>query len=257
MTHLDQANEVTLRFYAELNDFLPPYQRQKSFVKTVNGRVSIKHLIESLGVPHAEVDLILVNGDSVDFSYQVKDGDRLSVYPVFESIDINSIGRLRPEPLRVTCFVLDTHLGRLATYLRLAGFDSLYRNDFQDADLAQISNSEGRILLTKDRGLLKRNLVTHGYCVRDIDPEKQLVEVIRRFDLLQNMQPFSRCLLCNNLIKPIKKTDIVDRLESDTRLYYDEFYICSGCGQIYWKGSHYQRMERLLGRVREAASANK
>lgn len=254
---MDHVKRVTFRFYSELNDFLSPNLRQKSFTKTFNGRVSIKHLIESLGVPHGEIDLILVNGSSVDFSYQAQDDDRVSVYPVFESIDISPVGRLRPEPLRINRFVLDTHLGQLATYLRLAGFDCLYRNDYEDAELAQTSNVERRILLTRDRGLLKRNLVSHGYCIRSTDPEKQLIEVIRRFDLLESMRPFSRCLLCNNPIKPIEKAQIIDRLQSNTKRYYDEFHICSGCNQIYWRGSHYQRMERLLERVREASSNDK
>jgi len=242
-------SEVNIRFYAELNDFLPLSNHQVSFDHEFHGRESVKHLIESLGVPHTEVDLILVNGRSVDFSYVVEAGDRISVYPVFESIDISPIGRLRPQPLRESKFVLDIHLGQLAGYLRLIGFDALYRNDYQDAILAQISLEERRILLTKDRGLLKRNSVTHGYCIRGIDPELQLKEVVRRFDLRGSMAPFSRCLGCNGLISPVDKETIEHRLEENTRRYFDDFSSCDACGQLYWKGSHYEGMERFLERT--------
>lgn len=244
-----KMNQVHLRFYSELNDFLPPEKRQIRFSHEYGGRISVKHLVESLNVPHIEVDLILANGHSVDFSYIVGDGDFLSVYPVFESIDISAIGRLRPQPLRNPRFILDVHLGQLATYMRLIGFDSLYSNDYEDATLARISKEDKRILLTKDRGLLKRNLVTHGYCVRDTDPEKQLVEVIRRFDLGEAIAPFERCLRCNHLLQCIPKETIRHRLQPDTVRFYDEFHICQGCDQIYWKGSHYQRMIRFLERV--------
>jgi uncharacterized protein with PIN domain len=193
----------------------------------------------------------LTNSESVDFSHIVRDKDRISVYPVFESIDINPIGRLRPQPLRQTRFVLDIHLGQLATYLRLIGFDTQYQNDYQDEELAHISSEQRRILLTKDRGLLKRNLVTHGYCVRNTDPEQQLVEVVKRFDLISALKPFQRCLGCNDLLEPVAKEAVFHRLLPNTRRYYQEFRICHGCNQIYWKGSHYQRMRRFLKRVLE------
>jgi uncharacterized protein with PIN domain len=243
------VKHVTFRFYAELNDLLPSAKRQVSFLHPYEGRVSVKHLIESLGVPHGEVDLILVNGQPVDFSYLVEENDRISVYPVFETIDISPVGRLRPKPLRQSRFVLDTHLGQLASYLRLLGFDSLYENSFEDERLAQISSRDSRILLTRDRGLLMRNLVTHGYCVRSSDPEEQLLEVIRRFDLRQQIDPFHRCLRCNGLLKPVEKEAIEDRLLPDTRRYYDNFHICQDCEQVYWKGSHYRRMRRFLTRI--------
>ncbi len=241
--------QVWFRFYAELNDFLPADKRQVGFVHSFEGRVSIKHLIEALGVPHPEVDLVLVNGRSVDFSYLVQDGDQISVYPVFESLDITPLVHLRPQPLRETRFVLDTHLGRLAAYLRMLGFDTLYRNDTADEELAQISSQERRILLTRDRGLLKRGVVTHGYCMRETAPRRQLVEVLRRFDLFQTVKPFSRCLRCNDMLQPVSKEAISHRLPPKTQQYYDEFRICQACNQIYWKGSHYQRMQQLIERV--------
>ncbi|HBY96900.1 MAG: Mut7-C ubiquitin/RNAse domain-containing protein [Ardenticatenaceae bacterium] len=241
--------QAHFRFYAELNDFLPPDRRKRTFSHQFVGRVSAKDMIEAFGVPHTEVDLILANGESVDFSYLVQDGDRVSVYPVFESIDITPLVRVRPHPLREVRFVLDTHLGKLATYLRLLGFDTLYRNDFSDEELAQLSSSEGRILLTRDRGLLKHSRVTHGYYVRDTAPRRQLGEVLRRFDLFGSLAPLQRCLRCNTLLQPVAKEVISDRLPPRTKQYYHEFRICQGCGRIYWKGSHYKRMLQLIGSV--------
>jgi uncharacterized protein with PIN domain len=241
--------QALFRFYAELNDFLAPGRRQISFTHFFRDRVSVKHLIESLGVPHSEIDLILVNGRPESFGYIVQDKDSISVYPVFESLDISPVGRLRPQPLRETRFVLDIHLGQLARYLRLIGFDTLYENDYQDDELAQISSQQRRILLTKDRGLLKRKLVTHGYCVRESNPEQQLLEVVRRFDLGESIEPFQRCLRCNGLLQEIVKKEISQQLLADTRQYYDEFHMCQSCNQVYWKGSHYQRMRSFLKRV--------
>lgn len=237
------------RFYAELNDFIPADKSQVAFPHTFEGRVSIKDMIESLGVPHTEVDLILVNGESVDFDYLVQDGDQVSVYPVFESLDITPLARLRPKPLREPRFVLDTHLGKLASYLRLLGLDTLYHNDYDDQELARISSQERRILLTRDRGLLKRAVVTHGYCVRETNPRRQLAEVLRRFDLFEVIQPFRRCIRCNGLLEPVSKEAISHRLDPKTRKYYDEFRRCQACDHIYWKGSHYQRMRRLVEQV--------
>jgi uncharacterized protein with PIN domain len=241
---------ISIRFYAELGDFLAPGRRQIAFDQAVKDRASIKDVIESLGVPHTEVDLILVNGESVDFSYHVQDGDRISVYPVFEAFDITPLVRVRPHPLREPRFVLDTHLGKLAGYLRLLGFDSLYRNDYEDHRLVQISHRERRAVLTRDRGLLKHRLVTHGYYVRETDPERQVVEVLRRFDLGRAIAPFQRCMRCNGVLEPVAKDQVVDRLLPKTRQYYDEFSQCAGCGNLYWKGSHHERMLRFVDSVR-------
>lgn len=238
--------KAIFRFYAELNEFLPVNQRYKPVEVTFNGRQSVKHLIESSGVPHTEVDLVLVNGHSVDFKYLVQHDDLISVYPVFESLDIKPLLRLRPEPLRIARFILDGHLGRLAAYLRMLGFDSLYRNDFDDVELAQISAEQKRILLTRDRGLLKRSQVTHGYCLRTKDPRQQLASVIKRFDLLSALKPFTRCIACNGVLEKVEKAEIDDQLQPLTRKYFNEFSQCDQCAKIYWKGSHHSRMESLL-----------
>lgn len=245
---------ASFRFYAELNDFLPSDRRAISFVHAFEGNPSVKDVIEALGVPHPEVELILVNGASVDFSHPVQDGDRISVYPVFESIDIGPLVRVRPRPLREPRFVLDAHLGRLATHLRMLGFDTLYRNDYQDEELARVSAGEERILLTRDRGLLKRREVTRGYYVRETHSGRQLSEVMRRFDLRGGMSPFRRCLRCNGLLQPVSKEMVLDRLPPRTKATYDEFHVCGSCGRVYWKGSHYRRMEGFIERVLDSYS---
>ncbi|MFP3896611.1 MAG: Mut7-C RNAse domain-containing protein [Anaerolineales bacterium] len=244
-----------VRFYAELNDFLPAEKRGRTFACPFLVSGSVKDMIESLGVPHTEVELILVNGRSVDFDYQVRDGDRISVYPVFESFDVTPLVRVRPEPLRETRFVLDTHLGKLATYLRLLGFDTLYRNDYEDPELARISAEQERILLTKDHHLLKRNRVQHGYYVRAVDAREQLLEVLSRFHLFRSAAPFTRCLRCNGLLRPVSKEAVRHRLPPGTRRYYDEFRQCETCDRVYWKGSHYRRMQQFVEKVLEDGGA--
>ena len=234
------------RFYAELNDFLPPMQQQITFVYHFNGMPAIKDAIEAAGVPHTEVDLILVNGVSVAFDYRLRDGDRVAVYPVFESFDISPLLRLRPQPLRETAFILDVHLGKLAKHLPLLGFDTLYRNDYQDPDIIAIALRERRIILTRDRGLLKTRAVTHGYWMRSTAPQQQVREVLQRFDLQGLIRPFHRCLLCNGLVQPVEKQTILPRLLPKTARYYHEFYQCSVCMQLYWKGSHYHKMREFI-----------
>lgn len=241
--------QISLRFYEELNDFLPQKRRKVEFSIMISGKVSVKDVIESLGVPHPEIDLILVNQVSVDFSYIVRPGDRISVYPIFEAFDIAPITRLRPKPLRRSRFVLDVHLGKLVVYLRFAGFDTLYQNDYHDDELARISATDQRILLTRDRNLLKRSSITRGYYVRETDPKRQTTEVFRRFQLSLPCPLTQRCTHCNFLLRPIAKEHILERLPANTQAYYHEFYYCQTCDKIYWKGSHYQKMMKYLYKI--------
>lgn len=247
---------LRIRFYAELNDFLTPRRRQAAFDLPFAAGATIRDVIESCNVPHTEVDLILVNGASVDFDYAPQGGDCVSVYPVFESFDITPALRLRPAPLRETKFVLDAHLGRLAGLLRLLGFDTLYRNDYDDAELARISREEQRILLTRDRGVLKRSGVTHGYYVREDQPRRQVVEVLRRFDLRRQINPYTRCMRCNGLLRPVPKADVLDQLQPLTRQYYDEFHQCAACGQVYWQGSHFEPLRRFVDAISHGADTS-
>jgi uncharacterized protein with PIN domain len=231
------------RFYEELNDFLLPAQRKRSLEYRFQGHPGIKDPIEAFGVPHTEVDLIVVNGESVGFDYQLQTGDRVAVYPMFESFDISPLVKLREKPLRRTAFVLDVNLGKLARRLRMLGFDALYDNRYEDAEVADIAAAEGRIVLTRDRRLLFAKRITHGYWVRSTDPRRQVDEVLTRFDLRRQIRPFRRCMRCNGLLREVvPKAEVLDRLEPKTKLYYERFYQCGGCGKVYWEGSHIEDM---------------
>jgi|SRR5271157_1822347 len=240
------------RFYAELNDFLLPERRFKEFAYGFLDVATVKDRIESFGVPHTEVDLILVNGEPVDFACRVQDGDRISVYPVFEAFDISGLTRLRPVPLRDPRFVLDVHLGRLAAYLRMLGFDTLYRNRCAGERLVDVSRDEHRILLTRDVGLLKRSPVTHGHYLRATKPRQQLAEVVVRFDLARMTKPFPRCLRCNTLLAQAGKDRVRHRLPAGVVLLHDEFLQCPDCGRVYWKGGHFRRMRQLIDAIIQA-----
>ena len=230
------------RFYAELNDFLAPERRTGAFRHDFLDRATVKDMIESFGAPHTEVDLILANGEPVDFSYVVRDGDLISVYPMFEALDITPLLRVRPQPLRDPRFILDAHLGRLAAYLRMMGFDTLYRNDYGDVELARVSREERRILLTRDRGLLKRGEVTHGYYVRETAARRQLREVLRRFDLQRAARPFRLCMRCNTELQAAPPGRVATRIPPGAAELHSEFLLCPGCGRVCWKGGHYRRM---------------
>jgi uncharacterized protein len=235
-----------IRFYAELNDHLPSERRQKTLQKAFFVPGTVKDLIESFGVPHTEVELVIVNGESVPFSYMVRDGDRIAAYPTFESFDISEELRVRPQVLRETKFVLDVHLGRLAAYLRMLGFDAVYGNRLSDPQLVRISSEQHRILLTRDRGLLKHSAVTHGYLVRETDSRRQLAEIVARFDLAHSAQPFTRCMVCNGCLAEIAREEARAMVPPRVASSFEEFQRCSGCGRVYWKGSHYRRIARWL-----------
>jgi hypothetical protein len=233
------------RFYAELNDFLPEEARGKELTRQFSVSGSVKDFVESFGVPHTEVDLVLANGEPVEFSYRVNDGDRVSVYPRFEALDISSVTRVRPVPLRSLRFLLDVHLGRLAAYLRMAGFDALYGRQASDAELAAIVACEARVLLTRDRYLLMRTAVQRGYWVRSTEPKQQLLEVVKRFDLAGSLRPFTRCLACNTVLQKASRELVRERVPPKIR-EKDIFHVCPSCQRVYWEGSHHARMSTLL-----------
>ncbi len=242
-------NKIYLRFYEELNDHIPREKRKIRFEHKFMGHPSVKDVIESLGVPHCEVDMILVNGNSVGFDYTLNDNDDVSVYPVFESIDILNVQHLREKPLRSTKFILDVHLGTLAKYLRMFGFDTLYQNNYNDHEIINISLTESRTILTKDKGILKHNQVNRGYYIRNSNPEKQLVEILDRFDLKNSFNEFTRCLVCNTVLIKIDKDKIAGRLPQKVKERQSEFYFCNSCNKIYCPGSHYLKMKELINKV--------
>jgi uncharacterized protein with PIN domain len=241
--------DVSFRFYAQLNAFLDPGRRGRRFTYRLPGPASIKDTIEALGVPHPEVDLILVNGEPVDFAYAVRDGDAVSVYPRFRRIELgDASGRAGDDPPDPVRFVLDVHLGKLASLLRLAGFDAGLLAD--DAEVAAMGARENRVVLTRDVGLLKRSLIRHGRWIRNTDPELQLAEVLEAFGLVEQMRPFSRCLECNAVLVPADGEAVRATVDPEIRTRFDEFTRCSACGRVYWQGSHHARLSEVLARAR-------
>jgi uncharacterized protein with PIN domain len=240
---------VSIRFYEELSDFLPHNKKKKRYDVQLYSRQTVKDLIESQGVPHTEIDLILINGEPALFGQILHEGDEISVYPVFETLNISGVTQLENRPLRDPGFILDVHLGRLAKYLRAMGFDTLYRNNYSDNEIVEISNKDKRIILTRDKGLLMRNAVQRGYWVRNTRVKDQVIEIIRKFDLFLLITPFKRCMECNGLIEPVAKESIIHLIQPRTKKYYNKFFQCTGCQKVYWQGSHYGRMNQFIMEV--------
>ncbi|WP_299013205.1 Mut7-C RNAse domain-containing protein [uncultured Photobacterium sp.] len=257
--HAPILRTAYFRFYEELNDFLPPEQRKVVFSYAFNGKPAIKDTIEAIGVPHTEIDLILVDGESVGFDFNLCGGEHISVYPVIEALDISSVIHLRAAPLRDIKFVVDVNLGKLAQKLRLLGFDTLYRNDFTDNEIVDLSLREKRIILTRDRGIFKYSNVTHGYWVRNHNTKKQLAEVVERLQLEQNFRPFTRCSHCNQILQPIDKeklnTHDVEQVPKEVLQFFERFWECQGCKKVYWQGSHYDRIGKWICQLKRRIPA--
>jgi uncharacterized protein with PIN domain len=245
---------ASFRFYAELNNFLGPHQRQRRFDHPCARDASVKHMIEALGVPHTEVGMILVNGSAVGFGHRLGDGDAVSVYPAFSRCDVGTGSLLRSPPSGGCRFVADAHLGLLARQLRMLGFDALYRNDYRDAEVAEISAAEDRIVLTRDRDLLIRKEIVHGCYLHATACPGQVTEVLVRYRLARAARVFTRCLDCNGVLHGVPKAAVAHRVPAASRQVYERFYECTGCAKVYWEGSHVQRMrqqvQRLLGAAR-------
>jgi putative pyruvate formate lyase activating enzyme len=242
------------RFHGWLNDFLLPGRRDAQIRRAIGPGQTVKDAIEAIGVPHPEVARVTANGQPVDFSYRLRDGDQIAVYPTGSALDApapdtaSALAYAR-EPIAgvgEARFVVDGHLGRLASYLRVLGFDTWYRNHAPDHELAERAATDDRLLLTRDRGLLKRSIVRRGYCIRSDRPTQQLVEVVRRFELAAAARPFGRCLRCNGVLETIDPELVADRVPPRVRREQREFRRCPDCDGLYWKGSHYARMLRLV-----------
>ena len=240
---------ATFRFYGELNDFLVRERRGRSFPTPCARAATTKHMVEALGVPHTEVELVLLNGAPAGLDDILEDGDRVAVYPRFTLLPVADVARLDQRPPGRARFVADAHLGGLARLLRMAGFDTIYRNTLHDAEIEAIALDEGRAVLTRDRELLKRRGIEYGYYVRALKAEAQLREVVDRFGLAERMRPFTLCLSCNAPLRPIAKADVLDRLPPRVAATQDEFSTCDCCHGVFWKGSHWQRMAGVLDTV--------
>jgi uncharacterized protein len=244
----ETRNRAAFRFYEELNDFLPAGQRKQDRLYFFKGNPSLKDAIEAQNIPHTEVDLVIVNGKPANINHKLKDGDKVSVYPVFESLDIS---RIKPgQPLRETRFILDVHLGKLAKLLRMTGFDTCYRNDYKDDEIINTAIEEKRIIITRDKGILKNSRVDRGYYIRSYKPAEQLKEVITRFQLQTSMKFLSRCIICNGIIVTADEKEISKFLKPDTLAYFNKFYRCSNCGKVYWEGSHFERMQGYFSELK-------
>jgi hypothetical protein len=213
------------------------------------GTPSVKDTIEAIGVPHTEVDVILVDGRSVGFGHLLNGGERVAVYPVFERFDVSPVTRLRPAPLRVTRFVADVHLGSLARTLRLLGFDTLWERDLTDEVIIEIARGEQRIILTRDKGILKDGRVTHGYWLRSTDPLRQMEEVVSALDLARRIDPYTRCMACNGDLQPVERSEVAHVVPLQVFLVYREFKQCQRCQRVYWKGSHLRRLDEIVARA--------
>jgi uncharacterized protein with PIN domain len=237
---------ATFRFYGELNEFLAPWRRGREFASPCARAASTKHMIEAHGVPHTEVELVLVNGESVSFDFILRDGDRVAVYPKFEALDVTPLLRVRERPLRETRFVADAHLGRLAYLLRMTGFDTLYDNAFRDDEIERIAAAQGRIVLTRDRELLKRRAISHGCYLHHLRAEEQFREVFDRLDLARSARPFTLCLRCNAPLVDVDKAQVASLLRPGVCERYERFRVCTACGRIFWEGSHWRRMHAMI-----------
>ena len=246
---MPDRTRATLRFYEELNDFLAPERRKRDFDVEIDGSRSVKDAIESTGVPHPEVDLILVDGASVDFAHLLRGGERVAVYPMFEALDITPLVRLRPRALREPRFVADVHLNKLARHLRVAGFDTLCEPDWDDDRIVAASLAERRTILTRDKGMLRRSEVERGYFVRSIHADRQLEEVLRALQLQSLLAPFTRCRECNVALADAGPQQVEAYVPARIRALYTRYKCCPECGRVYWEGSHFSRMSGMLARA--------
>jgi uncharacterized protein with PIN domain len=239
---------IRLKFHGDLPFFLGSKTRRETVERALREKTSVKDVIESCGVPHSEVDLILVDGQPLDFYHTLRTDADVDVYPV--GLVPTRFPKNRLQISNSKGFVADCHLGKLARDLRLLGFDVAYDNDANDRQLLAIMREGNRALLTRDRRLLMHAIVQHGYYLRSQNPINQTIEVLRRFDLFSAITPFTRCLRCNAPLEKIGKTEIIEKLKPLTKIYYEEFRRCSGCAQIYWPGSHFSKLQKRITELR-------
>lgn len=233
-------------FHKSLNDFLPAMKRNSWISHNFKDIQSVKDAIEAIGVPHPEVDVIIAQNSSVGFNYRLQENDRIEVYPVLDDHIFPESYSLSRQYLQLDKFVLDVHLGKLAKAMRLLGLDTVIENHFTDNMIAQLSETENRITLTRDIGLLKHKAIKSGYWIRSQHWEEQLTEVIARYSLETKFKPFSRCTICNGMIKTVPKETVLHQLPPVSKQLFNEFFQCTNCKRVYWKGSHYDRMEKWV-----------
>ncbi|RDC66304.1 Mut7-C RNAse domain-containing protein [Adhaeribacter pallidiroseus] len=237
---------ASFRFVGALNDFLPKAQKEKAIRYSFGGTPAVKDAIEALGVPHPAVAVIVINKKPVAFNYWLQAEDTVEVYPQEYPTKWPQAPKLRVELPQPPAFILDVHLGKLAKSLRLLGFNTIYENNYDDQTIADRAAAENRVVLTRDIGLLKLRIVQWGYWLRSQNSEKQLAEVLAHYNLFNKVQPFTRCLMCNGLLLNVPKEAVLTQLPPKTKIYFQEFHQCQTCRRVFWKGSHYERMEQYV-----------
>lgn len=243
---------MIITFWRNLQELLRPQFKGRSRIEyELSRKASVKDIVEACGVPHTEVGRLTIDGREIPFSHLGANDDRMEVYPLRAPLDVKIPTLLRPETLPDTTFAVDMNVGKLATLLRMAGFDTFYQNEISDPELIEVALREKRILLSKDKDLLKRKEVVFGSLVREVQPEKQLAEIVHLFGLKEQFKPLSRCLRCNVLLPPVAKERIIDRLKPLTKKYYDSFRQCPSCRRIYWPGTHRDNMLIVLNKYGE------
>ena len=240
---------VSIRCYAELNDFLPPNRVFVIFPLSLPPHSLLKDIANKIGIPTSLIDLILVNNKPVPLSYHVEENDRVAFYPVFETFDISSVTIVRDNPLRQPKFILDVHLGKLAHHLRMFGFDTLYQNNLTKESFIAISRNENRILLSRSKSLLTNETLTRTHLIKNTDPCLQLFEVLEWFDLYSLASPFTRCIECNSTLHLVEKEEVLPYIPQKVKDWCNEYQACSSCDRIYWKGSHYQHMNMFVQNI--------
>ncbi|HSA89807.1 MAG TPA: Mut7-C RNAse domain-containing protein [Burkholderiales bacterium] len=225
-------------FSAELETFLAKERRGHAFQYGCARAATLKNAIEALGVPHTEVGAVSVNGEPATLQRIVREGDTIRIFPWRE---LGSDPDFR--------FLADAHLGGLARFLRMLGFDTVHRNAFDDAEIRRLAAEQARIVLTRDRELLKCGEIRRGCYVRALKPEAQLREVVTRYGLAPLARPFTLCLHCNVPLAAVDKAEVAHRLPPTVLAVQENFSSCAGCDRVYWPGSHYERMRQALKRI--------
>lgn len=233
---------ISLIFDPALYYFLRPENRTFERKLLLTRKASIKDIIESQGVPHTEIGRIVANGQAVDFSFIPRQEQKIELSAIHPPFDVFHPSLLRPHPLAEWRFIVDVNVAKLASLLRMLGFDTAYSRHFSDCSIARLAALEQRIVLSRDIELFKRKQITFGRWIRNTDPDAQLVEVLHFFGIKGPFVPFSRCLKCNRPLEPVPKKEIEYRLEPKTRRYFHHFKICRQCHQIFWRGSHFDEM---------------
>ncbi|MEN7547155.1 Mut7-C RNAse domain-containing protein [Rapidithrix thailandica] len=251
----EAKHSATFSFSGNLNDFLPEESKNVNIPYHFKKHPAVKHAIEAMGVPHIEVDGILVNQCPVKFDYPLQDKDRVQVFPIGSFSTIPQEGHLQaPLKAHEVKFILDVHLSKLNVFLRLAGIDSYYNKDYDDPEIVQLAEIHGRIALTRDKGLLRRKILSRGYWIRSTDPKEQFWEVMHRYNLWSSVQLVHRCVQCNTTLVPIAKERILSLIPAFIYKMYRQFYYCPACQKAYWDGPHFQLVKQLIEEFKEQQS---